>query len=175
MLTPSTNMQLKLSIERKSCQGRWPTAQVVCGQLTQTFERDVCVNVTDSDCVFLHMTGKDYNDTVVGPDGAVLEDVAVILDQIELGGVDFGHCVDQLPYRDHNHTALPSNRYMSKNGYIVIDIAALLQMDYQYSNIQYLTLDQVAQEVLGRPLNTGQAPQVNLHTESARDESCASD
>jgi hypothetical protein len=157
-------MQLRLSIERKACRDKLPTSFVLHGHQRRCQDQEVItLDVNDTDTVLLYMIGKDANDTIVNQDGNVVEDVAVIVKSIYLENVNFTHCAHRLPYCNLEHQTLPSNAYMSKNGYMTLDIGWLLQQDYDYNSIEYLSLDQVYLEVLGRL--PGQVPQVKLQTE----------
>lgn len=157
-------MQLRLSIERKACGNKLPTSFVLHQQQRHGQDQEtITLDVSDTDTVLLYMTGKHAHDTMVDSNGNVTQDVAVVLKSIYLENVNFTHYAHRLPYRDLEHQALPSHEYMSRNGYMTLDIGWLLQQDYDYSTVEYLSLDQVAQQVLGRPL--GQSPQVKLQTE----------
>lgn len=148
----NTSMQLRLSIVIKTIGGRAPIATVQWSDKCITIDQSTTVelDVLESDIVKLTMTGKGPNDTLV-VDNHIVEDMAVILTGVYLGGVNFTNQLDNLLCYDLQGTQIPNNSYISRDGYIEIDIKQLLVSDFDYNEINYLSFEDMALEVLGRP------------------------
>lgn len=145
-------MLLRLSIEIKTVQGRCPTATLSWNNNTLVVLEtgSVEIDVQECDTVTLTMSGKNKHDTVVVND-EIVEDMAVVLTGMWLGDVNFTNQLDHLLCFDDQNTAIPSNPYMSRNGCIKISISQLVVSDFDYSEIRYMSFEEMAEEVLGRP------------------------
>ena len=127
-------MQLKLSIELRGSPRAWLVQQEVQTPIIQSGDFELCV--CEHDLVQIWAQADPGT--------------GLTLQGLTLGDVGFQCQLHRLPCRDRQGQIRPSAAYIGDHGCIEIDIGRLLHSDWDYENVQYLTLDQVAQEVLGR-------------------------
>jgi len=147
-------MQLELLIEIKTTQKKAPLATLSVNDQSQIITRSssVTLDVNEADVVTLCMDGKDDHCTVIDDSGNIVEDVAVVLSGLFLENVNYQHHLYFLPCYDDLDNEIPSNPYLAKNGCIKINLYDLIHnVDMDFSNIKYMTLPEIAFEVLGRP------------------------
>jgi len=149
-------MQLKLLIEINSARGKFPHAILFFNDKKQVIKKTSIIelNVNDDDVIMLCMAGKSNTDTVIDDCGNIIEDMSVILTGLFLGGVDYIDQLYFLPCFDENNKLKESNPYLSRNGCLKIDIHHLVHdVNIDFSNIKILSIQEIAKEVLGRPIN----------------------
>lgn len=148
-------MLLTLLIEVRKFKDQYPEAHiqlngVYVAKHIRNDQEEFKFEVKDSDCVQIIMLGKGQHDTEI-VNNNIISDKAVILKEIKLEGCVYPIIKEVISYTDPQNNILPADNYMHANGIISIKIKDLVETTPIINDVEDLTFEQMAIEVLGRP------------------------
>ncbi len=148
-------MLLTLLIEVKRFRDQCPEVHVELNgtriaEYIESSQKELCLDVNECDCVQIIMSGKNQFDTEL-IDGIIVSDKAVIIKELKLEGCSYQNIREVVSYIDSNNNKLSPDNYMHSNGILSIKVIDLLQTAPFINDIEDLTFEQMAMEVLGRP------------------------